>query len=141
MRAYDVHKAVKIELDEERFLYFNIKALMELEKLLGVSVYEVLQQAEKGVSMRLLTYGLATGLKFDDPSMTVDKAGDILEKILSEQEQEDFQKVLTQLSVALFEAIVKSGVMGKYRLPKVEPEEEEAKVRTNTTRKSAKKTK
>lgn len=129
MRAYDVHKAVKVTLDKERFLYFNIAALMELERLAGgKSVYQMFVALSKGdASLTFLVQGFAAGLKYEDPSITVEKAAELIQDCLLELDQgEDFNQALTTLTMALTDAVMKSGVLGKPK-PEERVGEDEAK--------------
>ena len=125
MRAYDIQKAVKIELDKERTLYFNIGAIQELEGLLGGNVMALASDEKFASSLSFLFSALYTGLKTDDKSLTRAAVADIVEEILENSSEDDvFGKTYQNMLQKTMAALMNSGLFGRKKVlfPEEEPE-------------------
>ncbi len=97
-------KTVPVELDKPRRLRFDINALADLEETLGVGLGAMLQQH---VGVRVLRAMLWAGLKWEDPGLTLQRAGKLLQDYLSGGGD------LDTLAEKLIEALMASGLLGK----------------------------
>lgn len=82
-------KFVKIFLDKERTLYYNLNALEKFEDLTGVSIDKIGQS----MSMKILKALVFCGLMFEDRKLTLDQVGDMIG-------MEDIQRVSEALGEA-----------------------------------------
>jgi type II secretory pathway component PulK len=79
---------VKIMLDKERTLKFNLNTLVEVEEKLGFSLAEL---GDK-VSIKVLRTLLHAGLKHEDPELTEEMVGEMI----TMENIAEVQKALTQ---------------------------------------------
>ncbi len=90
-----MRQMVIIELDRPRTLKFTTNALCELESIFGLPVYEWDKVPDGLSTLRVMLYA---GLKHEDPTMTIEKAGDLID--LAESAQEVANKVTEAISAA-----------------------------------------
>lgn len=67
-------KMVKIELDKERNLYFNLNSLEIIEELTGKSIENI----SKEMNMKVLKAIVYAGLVHEDKELTVEAVGDMI---------------------------------------------------------------
>lgn len=67
-------KFVKINLDKERTLHYNLNALEKFEELTGVTVDKIGQS----MSMKVLKALVFAGLMFEDKKLTLEQVGDMI---------------------------------------------------------------
>lgn len=108
-------KSVKCEIfGENQYIYFDIDRLMQLEKLIGCSVYEVASAGR--ISLSVVLNGFMVGMQ-QHYRMKADE--------WSKRMQKAFDKgySLIDMSNPVFDALVASGIFGTPE----EPEEAEGK--------------
>lgn len=97
---FDKAKAVEVELDKPRLLYFNIGSAAELERKMGSSIMMLFQTEQKGMSTMTSMYFLRTayqiGLQADEPGLTQQRVDELLQTVLDscETPQEHMQALL-----------------------------------------------
>lgn len=67
-------KVVKIDLDKERHLYYNLNSLEKIEDLLGISIDKI----GENLNMKALKVLLYAGLVWEDKKLTLDQVGDMV---------------------------------------------------------------
>ena len=67
-------KFVKINLDKERVLYYNLNSLEKFEDLTGVTVDKIGGK----MSMKVLKALVYCGLMFEDKTITLEQVGDMI---------------------------------------------------------------
>lgn len=72
--------SVAIELDKPRRLRFDVNALADLEEHLGVGIGKVMEQE---ANFRLLRALLWAGLKWEEPRLTIERAGALIQDYLA----------------------------------------------------------
>ncbi len=107
----------KVEVDflgEPRTLYFNILRLAELERLLGGrSVLACIQNQEYLTSVNFLVKAYWVGLKHEEPGLTENRVANMIGAYLESGEE---NSSLSKLMLTVFEAIQKSGLLGKVKI-------------------------
>ncbi len=90
-----MRQMVIIELDRPRMLKFTTNALCELEDLFGLPVDKWGEVPNGLNTLRLMLYA---GLKHEDPSITIEKAGDLID--LAESVQAVADKIAEAMTAA-----------------------------------------
>ena len=85
-------KSVLIELDKARNLRFGINALCQLEDMIGKPVTD-LQDGAGITEIRAMLY---CGLAWEDPDLTVDEVGEIMDDAMSDKGIDYISKKLTE---------------------------------------------
>lgn len=67
-------KMVKINLDKERHLYFNLNSLEVIENITGNSI----DKLQEDMNMKTLKAIVYAGLLHEDKSLTLDEVGDMI---------------------------------------------------------------
>lgn len=67
-------KMVKVELDKERNLYFNLNSLEIIEELTG----KTLDKLAEGMTISMLKAVVYAGLIHEDKSLTLEAVGDMI---------------------------------------------------------------
>lgn len=83
-------KIVTLELDKERHLWFNLNALITVEKETGVKLSEL----SDGMGLDVLRAMLFAGLKWEDKDLTLEYVGELIDF-------ENMQEIMDKLGVAL----------------------------------------
>lgn len=73
-------KMIQIHLDRPRHLRFSINALADLEEATGQSV--LLAMSEKNLGFRSLRALLWAGLRHEENGISIERAGDLLQKFM-----------------------------------------------------------
>jgi hypothetical protein len=68
-------KKIKINLDKERTLHYDLNALVDLEDMLGIPIPEL---ASVKLSIRNIRSFLYAGLKHEDDTLTEQKIGELV---------------------------------------------------------------
>lgn len=94
---------VEITLDKPRRLRFDINALADVEGVLGGGLAAVFSEQQAGIrSLRALLWA---GLKWEDPTLTLSRVGELIQD-LSDQGED-----LTQLGQTINQALRLSGLL------------------------------
>src|SRR5690606_12461338 len=107
-------KTVPVELDKPRRLRFDVNALADVEDAMGVGIGAIFQQQ---VGIRMIRTLLWAGLKWEDPGLTQQRAGLLLQKYLEQGGD------LGALVDKLLEALKASGLVGKAEDPNADEAE------------------
>ncbi len=91
---------ITIELDKTRHLKFSINAISDADRVFrkeyGKSIAEFIQPGEP-IIFDIARVILWAGLKWEDPSMTIEKAGDLIELwSTSGNKPEDLVKAISE---------------------------------------------
>lgn len=69
-----------ITLDKERRVKFTVNALIDFEAEIGYPLSKMQERSEKeGFGLKHIRAWLWAGLKHEDPSLTVEQAGDLIQ--------------------------------------------------------------
>lgn len=94
--------SVSIELDRPRWIRFDVNALADAEEALGgAAIGEVMQ---KGAGIRHIRALLWAGLRADDPKLTIERVGLLLEDHLAKGGD------MADIGDAIGKAFEKSGI-------------------------------
>ena len=123
---FDKAKAVEVELDKPRLLYFNIGSASDLERKMGASILSLFQSEQSGLStmtsVGFLRSAYQIGLQSDEPGITQQRVDGILEEILSSCETpKDHSQALMGLGMMVLNALRNCGAFPK--APKEEKKE------------------
>ncbi|MBR4401025.1 MAG: hypothetical protein IKT09_04955 [Synergistes sp.] len=119
-----MRKSVKCEFfGENQYIYFDIDRLMQFEKLIGCSVFEVASAGR--ISLSVVLNGLMVGMQ-QHYRMKADEWGERMQKAF------DAGYSLIDMGGPVFEAVVASGIFGKPETPE-EIDEKKAPERPEAT--------
>lgn len=108
---------VYVEINgEQKPFRLDLNAIADLEELLGKGIGSIL--TEENVGFRTIRAFYWAGLRFKDRGLTVERAGDMVQKMLSED-----GKSFADLMVPVQEALVASGLI---KMKKADEEESES---------------
>lgn len=100
-------KMVQVTLDKERVLKFGVRAYVELEKVLDVSINDINMERQETIYAMLYA-----GLIHQDRKLTIDKLYNIIDKMIEDKAEEEnipfmdaYGKVLEYLGKKLGEAL------------------------------------
>lgn len=83
---------ILIELDRPRHLRFTINAVVDAEKLEGVSLRNILQQGGFKATRTMLW----AGLRWEDRTFTLEKAGDLIEVWLESHPYSELEQKIAE---------------------------------------------
>jgi hypothetical protein len=92
---------VPITLDRERHLRLNMNAMAEFEERVGESVVTIFAEGESKIGIKVIRALLWVGLKHEDRSLTIEKAGDLFDYLPGD----DFPTKAQAFMVAAIEAL------------------------------------
>jgi hypothetical protein len=106
-----VDKKVPIDIDpqKERTLFFNIRAVAELERELGAGLLSVLQDEKLSASFNFLLNAFWAGLKHEERGLTKDRVAAMLDEYFDAREE----TALNALLLKVLDALTRSGMLGR----------------------------
>lgn len=110
---WDKTKAVDVNMDKPRLLYFNIGLAMELEKAMnGIALLSILQNESLSTSFNFLVNAYHIGMKTDDRGLTLQRTQEIFSQMYEEiEDEEEMKNFQMGLFMKLFEAFQKCGII------------------------------
>lgn len=81
-------KGIDIKADKNRTLRFTINSMIQFKRERKQNFTQALTSLADNFDMELLRYLYYLGLRWEDPELTEEKAGDIMDIIISEQGME-----------------------------------------------------
>ena len=111
MKYYAFHHLGKASDGSDRMLAFDMNAIAELELLLGDR--PILEILNERAGFNFIRHLLCVGLKWQDPTLTPQKVGDLIQDHVVEK-----GLGLEVVIAPALEALEKSGVMGTPKKPK-----------------------
>ena len=87
-------KGIDIKADKNRTLRYSINAMITFKKERGVDFATALTSLEDGLDFELLRYIFYLGLRWEDPELTEEKAGEIMDIIIEEQGIDGLSQIL-----------------------------------------------
>lgn len=87
-------KGIDIKADKNRTLRFSINTMITFKREKGVDFATALASLENSIDFELLRYIFYLGLRWEDPELTEEKAGDLMDIIIEDQGIEGLSNVL-----------------------------------------------
>lgn len=89
-------KGIDIKADKNRTLRYSINTMITFKRERGVDFATALSSLENGLDFELLRYIFYLGLRWEDPELTEDKAGEIMDIIIEENGIEGLSNILVE---------------------------------------------